>query len=305
MNKSIHRLSIRLPTRHSLHRLRAPVTPDIGKPACLSCQKVTEQHRQSIQVIILCGEHHRLAPSMPVKGRIQYRFRKIRIGLIVRPHTLSLETAEQTVASKRLLLKSHPGQFIVAQHHISDNHGHLDHELPLSVFILSAVSSGIRIRILALPAVLPDPAQRICKLFLVIDPLIHTTQNFCHIHPFRTHAEILCIEGRIKKGTHNAHGYGTEAYIGFVLHLSYRNGTSGEPQDLLPYIRRNLRILHILYIPAVNRETWPSHLVMCRQSRGKIYGSRTLRSVESPDSLRCHRVHINCFQRITPAWCHA
>ena len=295
MNKAFLCRSFRLPAGHPFHSLRTPVASDIRKSTGFSGKEISKYHGKTVQIIILCRKDIGRSLAFPVEGRVQNCFGKVCVRFIIRPHTLSLEAGKQCISSKRLFYEAFICKPLIAFHNILHNERHLYDKLPFFILLLSAVCTAVRIRIMPLLTVCLYPCKCFLELLFIINAQIHSAQDFGHVHPFRTHAQILYIKQRINKGSHDSHGNCTDSHISLIFHLSDNGCTSCKPQNLFLYIRRDLILLHILYISSVNGITGQLHLVVCRKRRSQINGSRTLRTVKAPDCLNGKRRNINRF----------
>ena len=172
----------------------------------------------------------------------------------------------------------------------------LDAELPLLV-VRNEAGFGdhlrevlARIGVIALFTVLFYPGKRLLVLLRIIDADGDSPENFRHIHPFGSHAQVFLQEIHIYDTSGNSHGDRTDVDIGLVLHNTDRNSASGEVQDLLGYIFRDSGIVLILYFRSVDREGRQPSLRIGRHDCGKIYGARSFCPVKSPNRFDCIRV---------------
>ena len=167
------------------------------------------------------------------------------------------------------------------------------------------MGTALRIGIHPLRTVFVYPVQCPVKFFLIINSLVHTAENLGHIHPFRAHAKIMDIKGRIHKGSHDPHGNRTDIQIGFIFQLADSQCSLRKQKDLTLHILRDTVILHVLDILSVDGKAGKLHLVMGRHGSGKVNSAGALCAVKAPDCLGGHRIDVDRFQRVAPAWGNA
>ena len=224
--------------------------------------------------------------------------------------------------AQRLLLISHLAQPLVAMHEVADDHHRLHGELPVLVLLLSvltlalAVEGGhgrageertvfvIVVAFLRL-AVFVDPLHRFLELLGVEDVEVHATQNLHQRHILRAHAEIVLQEVGVHDASGNSHAGIAQRQIRLAAHRRNSLGGAGEAQYLLCYVGRNGVIVEVLHVVTVDAKGGQSLLGMCSEHCSQIDGTRALRSVESPHSLRVVRVHIHRLRAVAPAGGHS
>ena len=148
------------------------------------------------------------------------------------------------------------------------------------------------------------PLISLFKLILVINILLDTAQDLHFIHGFHSHSQIFLDKCRINNGSTNTHTDRTDLQIGFSSHGSHGHGCSAETQQLLLHIFRNLDSICFLYIMSIDAKRRQSLLGMCCQYGCKVYGTGSLRTVKSPDTLNRVRRHIHGFRTVAPAGGH-
>ena len=151
---------------------------------------------------------------------------------------------------------------------------------------------------------LPRPLISLLKFILVINILLDTAQNLHFIHGFHTHSQIFLNECRINNGSTDTHTDRTDLQIGFASHGSYGHGCPAEAQQLLLHIFRNLCSIRFLHIMSIDAERRQSLLGMGCQYGCKVYGTGSLRTVKSPDTLNRIGRHIHGLRSVTPAGGH-
>lgn len=114
MDEAVLCRAFRLPSSDPLHSLRAPVGTDVGEDSGLVGEQMQEEHGHAIQSIVFSGKDKGLADAVPVKAGVQHRLGKVSVGLVVGPHTLALEAAQNAVASQRLFVEAHFAQFRIS-----------------------------------------------------------------------------------------------------------------------------------------------------------------------------------------------
>ena len=105
-------------TGDALDRGRAPVRSDVREDLRSIRQQMTEQHAQSIQRIIFCCYDKRLPDAVPVKRRIQDRFKEVAVRVVIRPLPLALKSTGNGVVAKRLFTESGLIQIWIADHQV-------------------------------------------------------------------------------------------------------------------------------------------------------------------------------------------
>ena len=291
---------------HPLDSLRAPVRPHVGEDLRTVGQQVRHQHSRTIERVVLRRENRRLPASVPVEVGVQKGLGEVPVRHPVRPLTLSLETSGDGVVTESLLLESHLAELRIAVHKIHHDDGHLHHELPVLVLLLTGLLLTLRVLVPALVrhTVFLDPCHSLLELLRIVYSKIHTPQDLDLIDAFVPHSQIFLEEVGVHDGAGDAHCHASDRKVGLPSHLSHRDSATGETENLLGHILRDRVVLKILDIVAVDSESRKALLGVRGKYCRKINRSRTLRAVESPDSLRPVRIHIHSLGAVAPAGCH-
>ena len=282
---------------------------------------MSEKHRHAVEEVVLCSEHISLARSVPVERRAEHRLGEVEVRLVVGPLALTLHTACDGVVAKRLFLIAHLAQPLVAMHEVADDHHRLHGELPVLILLLTvltlalAVERGHRrageertilvvvVAFLRL-AVFLDPLHRHLELLGVEDVEVHAAQNLHQRHILRAHAEVVLQEVGVHDASGDAHAGIAQRQIRLAAHRSNSLGGAGKAQYLLCHIGRDGVIVEVLHVMTVDAKGGQSLLGMCGEHSSQIDGTRALRSVESPHSLRVVRVHVHRLRAVAPAGGH-
>src|SRR5689334_1731264 len=97
-------------SRDSPNGVGAPVSSNVGEELRGAGQQVTEQHRGSVERIVLRGADEGLPDAVPVERGAEDGFEKIPVRKMVGPLALSLKARCERVMSLRLLPITHLGQ---------------------------------------------------------------------------------------------------------------------------------------------------------------------------------------------------
>ena len=169
---------------------------------------MSEEHRHTVQEIILRSEDICLTRTVPVERSAHHRLREVEVRLIVSPLTLSLDTCSDGIMSDSLFLISHVKQFLRTVHQVADNHHRLHGELPVLIFLLTVLAFALTVEgchrcsreertvfvivmsLIGLAEFL-HPLHSFLKLLRVEDVEIYTTKDFHQRHIFSTHTQIL------------------------------------------------------------------------------------------------------------------
>ena len=270
----------------------APVCPDIGKNRRAVRKQLLQQHRRRIERIVLRRKNIGLARSVPVESRIEQGFREVTVRIVIRPLSLSLETARDGVMSDHFLLTARR-QILLAVEKVLDDAHHLDNELPVRVLLFAGPLQLFRILVESFLTVFFSPGKCFLILGLAVDTFIHAADDLDLVDGFDPHAEILFKEIRIDLGSCDPHRNGSDLQIGFASHRRGCHSGASEAEQLLLYIIRDLLCGRGLYVPAVDAECRQTFLCVSCQDRSQIYGTRALRPVESPYTLDRHRIHVH------------
>ena len=211
MDDPVLRLPFQLIACHTLHRLRAPVGPHIAEDRRRVRHQVPQQHRRTVQAVVLRRHHKRLADPVPVERRAQDRFHEVSVRHEVRPLSLTLETGRNCIIPISFFIPAFCLHCLASLHHVTHDHRHLHAVFPLRVFLLPAVSIFSVVDILILFAVLLHPCQRTFIFFFVIDSVLHPPDDLAHILIFAPHPKIFLKEIRVYHASRDPH-----------RHVSYR-----------------------------------------------------------------------------------
>ena len=104
-------------------------------------------------------------------------------------------------------------------------------------------------------------------------------QNLGHVHPFGAYSEIFLKYVRIAYAACNTHCHSADIDIRFVFHPADGNRRLGKSQYFFAYIRGNFGVVNVAYLFSVYGKCGKPFLCIRCHYRGKVYGSRALRSV--------------------------
>ena len=162
------RASLGLPAGGLLDGLGTPVGAHIGEDLRRVGQQVAEQHRGTVERVVLGGHDGGLADAGPVEVRVEDGLQNIAVGEVVGPLTLTLEAGRDGAVAAGLFLKAQLGQARVAMHEVAGDDRHLGDELP-PVLVLLRVLPLRRVPVLALLEVLADPLVGLLVLLGIVD----------------------------------------------------------------------------------------------------------------------------------------
>ena len=211
MNKAVHRGAGRRPAGHALHGFRTPVGPHVVETGRGLRDQGTEQHAETVERVVFGRKRRRLFRPVPVERRGHDGFGEITIRKPVGPLALALETGGDSIPTERLLVPAELVKLRISIENIADDDRHLRDEFPVLVGRNHlALCDDLRQRqtgvaVIALPAVLPYPGERLPVLLLVINAERHAAQNLSHIDPLRADAEIFLHHLRVTVCAHDAH----------------------------------------------------------------------------------------------------
>ena len=217
-----------------------------------------EHQSGSVEGVVLGGERNRLPGAVPVEGGVEYRFGEIRVGHEVRPHSLSLESAEDCVPALCFLQPAHFCELRVALENIADYAGHLRDELPVLLLFLCGEDgahighAGGRIDVHSLGALLLYPCESLLVFSLVIDSKLLPADYLGHVYPLRVDTEVVAEEILVAVGSGNTHCLGSYIDIALVFHIADGSGAACESEYLFLYIGRDHRVVRVLYVMTVN-----------------------------------------------------
>ncbi len=217
------------------------------------------------------------------------------------PLPLSLESRGDGVVAFRFFQMTHLPQRFAANHKIPHDHGHLDGNLPVAVFLLPAGLNCFLVEVFPFFTVLLSPGKGAPKFVFVVDSLCNSAVNLSHIHRLAAHPEVVFKEIVIDHGAGDAHRNAADGEIALALHGGYRQACPHEPQNLFGHIWRNGLIIRVLHISAVDCEYWHPLLGVSRFRSCQVYGPRPLSAVKSPDCLGHKGIHIKGLIAVSPA----
>ena len=122
----------------ALHRIGAPISPDIGKNLSGAGEEVAEQHGNAVQVVVLGRDDERLPYAVPVKRGGEHGFEEIPVGEMIGPLALSLEPGCDGVSTERLLAESEFVKNWISNHEVAPDDRHFDNEFPVPHFLFAA-----------------------------------------------------------------------------------------------------------------------------------------------------------------------
>ena len=192
-------------------------------------------------------------------------------------------------------------QIWISVHQIFDDAHHLNDKLPILFLFFRSLLNFRRVLIKTFPALFLGPCKSFLKFFFVVDTFCHTADDFHFIHGFHTHAQIFFDKCRINDGSADSHTDGSDLQIGFSPHGGSCHSRTAEAEKFFLYIFRNLRIVCILHIMAINTERRKPLLGMGSQYGSQINRSGTLRSIEAPNRFDGHGIHVHGFCAVAPA----
>ena len=192
-------------------------------------------------------------------------------------------------------------QVIAAVHQLFDDHCHLHYELKLLFLLLLAHLKLRRVLVKADGTGLFCPLQSLLKLFVVIDTLCHTTDNFNLIYRLHTHSQVFLDEFRADDGSADTHGNGTNLQVGFSSHACCCYCGAAEAEQFCLYVLRDGLVVSILYVMSVDTKCRKSLLCVGSQYGSQVYSARSLGSVQSPYALDGQRIGIHGLGTVAPA----
>ena len=69
----------RTETGNAFYRIRAPVSPHVGKDLSLTGELITKQHTNRVQTVVFGRKNVWRAHAVPVVSRIQHGFHKVTV----------------------------------------------------------------------------------------------------------------------------------------------------------------------------------------------------------------------------------
>ncbi len=269
-----------------------------------------KQHEgNAVKCIIFRCKGDRLAGAVPVERRIEYRLGEVGVGHEVRPHSLTLETAEDGVSALCFLKPTHFFQLFVAVEDILYDAGHLRDELPVLLLFLCGEDGAHICHALggvdvdAFGALFLYPCESLLVFGFVVDTELFAADDFGHIHPFGVNAEVAAEEILVAVCAGDAHCLRADVNVALVLHIADSRRAACEAEYLLLNVRGDNGIVRVLYIVAVDGEAGHSYLRVCRICRREEYRAGALGAVETPYSLDGGGVLVDYLRYIAPAGC--
>ena len=192
-------------------------------------------------------------------------------------------------------------QVIAAVHQLFDDNCHFYNKLELLFLLLLSHLKLRRVLVKADSTGLLRPLQSLLKLFMIVDTLCHTTDNFNLVYRLHTHSQIFLDEFRADDGSADTHGNGTNLQVGFSSHACCCYCGAAEAEKLCLYVLRDGLIVSILNVMSVDTECRKSLLCMGSQYGSQVYSARSLGSVQSPYALDGQRVGVHGLGAVAPA----
>ena len=211
VDKSVCRFAVWSPAGHALHGIRRPVCAHVCEYRCASGQQVQEHQGSSVERVVFRCEGDRLACAVPVEGGVKYSFCEISIGHEVRPHSLTLESAQYGVPALGFLKPAHFCELRVALEDIADYAGHLRDELPvLLLFLCGEYRAHVGharggVDVYALGAFLLYPGERLLVLGFIVYPQLFAADYLGHVDPLGVYTEVIAEEFLVAVGSGNTH----------------------------------------------------------------------------------------------------
>src|SRR5665213_2673238 len=103
MQNAICRFAFKFVTGNALDGICAPIRAHVRENLRGVREQMTKQHRSAVKTIILRRDDVRRANAVPVEGRVENRFEKIAVWLVIRPLALTLEAGSDGVVALRFL----------------------------------------------------------------------------------------------------------------------------------------------------------------------------------------------------------
>ena len=265
---------------------------------------MVEEHGNAVACVVFCSERDSFARSVPVERSIHERFGIVAVRIEVGPLALALETACDSVVSDSLFLETNLLKARVAVHEVLHDDHHLDDEFPVGILLLTCLGLALAVGdVLALVAhaMLAGPCHSLLVLLGVVDALGHAADDFGEVNAFVAHTEIFLEEVGIDDTSGDAHTCRTHRQIRLAAHCSHSLGGTCKAQNLLSNVGWDRVVLKVLDVVSVDAESRQALLGVCGEHGSKVYSTRALGSVESPNSLRPMRVHVHSLGAIAPA----
>ena len=289
---------------YPLHRIRTPVSAHIAENLGRVGEQMPQEHRDTVQAIVLGGHNVGPAESVPVERRVQHRLHEIAVGPPVRPLALPLEPGADRVVPMGLLAEALLRQLRIPVHQILGDESHFHRLIPFGLLPFGVAAQFRGVGIHADVQILLHPGAGAAIFLRIVDFIPDAPGDFTHVHVFITHSQIILEETLIHDASGNPHGHRTDGKIALAPHAGEGQPRPGESENLLANIIGNRSIVQILDIPAVDAEGGNPLLGVAREHRREIHRPGALGTVESPHRLGRKGVHVHGFRTVAPAGCY-
>ena len=294
------RASLGLPAGGLLDGLGTPVGAHIGEDLRRVGQQVAEQHRGTVERVVLGGHNGGLTDTGPVEVRVEDSLQDVAVREVVRPLALSLEAGGDGTVAARLFLEAQLGQARVAVHEVAGDERHLGDELP-PILVLFGVLPLRRVPVLALLEVLADPPVRLLVLLGIVDAFFDATRELAHVDVLVAHAQVGAEEVGVDDGTGDTHGDGAHGQVGLALHLRDSQASGRVIEEAGTHVLGDRGIVSVLNVLAVDAEGGNADLGVASQGGGEVHGTGALGAVETPYGVRHRGVHVGRLGAVAPA----
>ena len=187
---------------------------------------MVEQHRGTVEGVVLRRQDVGGAGTVPVEGGVEDGLHQVAVGEAVGPLPLPLEPSGDGTPTESLLTPALLSQARVPGHQVAGDERHLDRVAPPLVMQLRFLVVR-RVEVLALPEVLTHPGERLLMLLDVVDLLIDAARELAHVDVLVAHTEVLGPELVLDHGARDAHRHRPHGQVGASLHLGDSQSTDG------------------------------------------------------------------------------
>ena len=197
-------MTLKVIARYSLYRFSVPAGSDIGKHLRTVGEQLHKQHTETVQNIVFGCQYIRLSRSVPIKRSIKQRFGEIAVRIEVRPLALTLKACGYRVVTYSLFLAA-LGEVFITVHKVFYDNAHLNGKFPVLFFLLVCSLQIFGVFIKTHLAVFFRPFKSLFVLFLIINALGHSADDFHFVYRFNAHTEVILDKVRVNYRAAYAH----------------------------------------------------------------------------------------------------
>ena len=197
MDKSVSRNAVGSVSRYALASFGTPICAHVVEARRRVADKCSEHHCDTVAGIVFGCERRRRFSSVPVERRCHYSLGEVCIRKPVRPLSLTLEAARNSISAERFFVPAEIVEFGVSVKDIAHDYRHFNDKFPILVcgndfrFCNNIGECFRSVFIKALFAVCFYPSKRLFIFFFIVNANAYSAEDFNFVNPFSSDTEVF------------------------------------------------------------------------------------------------------------------